>query len=127
MTMLQRSPTFFITRPNVNELADTLRSLEVAEEWMHEIVRRQVIKMQDEMTRRCVDEPDAVAKELIEAIRGQLPRGYRRREALHAAVPAVAAAHRLRARRRPLQEHQEGKASVVTDEIEAIHASRGSR
>ena len=38
--------------------------------------------------------------------------------ALHAALPALAAAHRLRARRRPVPGIAAGKASVVTDEIE---------
>jgi cation diffusion facilitator CzcD-associated flavoprotein CzcO len=45
VTMLQRSPTFFISRPNTNELADTLRDLEVPDEWTHEIVRRQIFKL----------------------------------------------------------------------------------
>ena len=43
VTMLQRSPTFFITGRNANELADTLRQLEIPDEWTHEIVRRKVL------------------------------------------------------------------------------------
>src|SRR5581483_3692646 len=33
VTMLQRTPTFFVVRPNKNELADTLRDLDVPPEW----------------------------------------------------------------------------------------------
>src|SRR3546814_5745598 len=41
ITMLQRSPTYFATGRNVNDLADQLRDLDVPPEWTHEIVRRQ--------------------------------------------------------------------------------------
>ena len=44
VTMLQRSPTFFFAPPNANELADTLRDLDVPEEWTHEIVRRKFLQ-----------------------------------------------------------------------------------
>ena len=40
---LQRSPTWFFPAPNANELADTLRMLEVDESWIHEIVRRKIL------------------------------------------------------------------------------------
>ncbi len=40
VTMLQRSPTYFIPARNANDLADQLRQLEVDEAWIHEIVRR---------------------------------------------------------------------------------------
>lgn len=39
LTMLQRSPTYYWTKKNQNELADTLRKLDVPDEWVHEIVR----------------------------------------------------------------------------------------
>jgi len=41
--MLQRSPTFFFVRPNTNELADTLRDLDIPDEWTHEILRRKIV------------------------------------------------------------------------------------
>ena len=44
--------------------------------------------------------------------------GRRRRDAFHAELSALAAAHRLRAGRRLFQGIKAGKASVVTDEIE---------
>src|SRR5262249_57377984 len=76
VTMLQRSPTFFITGRNVNDLAETLRQLEVDEAWIHEIVRRKILYDQAHFTRRCVDEPDVVAKELIGVVRNYLRPDY---------------------------------------------------
>src|SRR6516225_3839048 len=65
VTMLQRSPTYYITGRNANELADTLRALDVKEEWIHEITRRKVLHDQAVFTRRCFSEPEAVKKELL--------------------------------------------------------------
>ncbi len=76
VTLLQRSPTWFFPAPNANELADTLRMLEVDETWVHEIVRRKVLYDQQEMTRRSVEEPEAVKAELLEAARALLPEGF---------------------------------------------------
>jgi cation diffusion facilitator CzcD-associated flavoprotein CzcO len=53
--MLQRSPTFYITGRNANDLADTLRQLDIPSEWTHEIVRRKVLFDQAAFIRRCVD------------------------------------------------------------------------
>src|SRR5262249_25011480 len=60
VTMLQRSPTYFITGRNANDLAETLRQLEVDETWIHEIVRRKILYDQAHFTRRCIEEPDVV-------------------------------------------------------------------
>jgi len=76
VTMLQRSPTFFITGRNVNELAETLRQLQIDEEWIHEIVRRKILYDQAAFTRRCVEEPDVVANELIGVVRNYLGSDY---------------------------------------------------
>ena len=43
VTMLQRSPSYFLAPPTTHELAITLRSLDVPEEWTHEILRRAYI------------------------------------------------------------------------------------
>jgi cation diffusion facilitator CzcD-associated flavoprotein CzcO len=72
VTMLQRSPTWFATGRNANELADTLRALDIPHEWIHEIVRRKVLFDQAHIQRRCVQEPDAVAAELLTAVREAL-------------------------------------------------------
>jgi cation diffusion facilitator CzcD-associated flavoprotein CzcO len=99
VTMLQRSPTYFIPARNANDLADQLRQLEVDEAWIHEIVRRRILRDQSVFTQRSFDEPDKVRDELL-GRRARLSRPrLRRRHALHAVLPAVAPAHRLRARR----------------------------
>ncbi|MEZ5265499.1 MAG: NAD(P)/FAD-dependent oxidoreductase [Acidimicrobiales bacterium] len=72
VTMLQRSPTFFITGRNANDLADQLRELDVDEEWIHEIVRRRILKDQADFTRRCFAEPEQVRKELLYGVRAFL-------------------------------------------------------
>ncbi len=76
VTVLQRSPTYFFAAPNVDELADTLRLLEVDETWVHEIVRRKRLYDQQLMTQRCLDEPDAVAEELKAGIQALLGDKY---------------------------------------------------
>jgi cation diffusion facilitator CzcD-associated flavoprotein CzcO len=120
VTMLQRSPTFFITGRNANELADMLRQLQIPDEWTHEIVRRKVLFEQALFTRRCVSEPEVVRKELLAGVRAALGPGHE----------ALVEEH-FNPRYRPWQQRiafvpdgdlfkavREGKASVVTDQIE---------
>jgi cation diffusion facilitator CzcD-associated flavoprotein CzcO len=118
ITMLQRSPTYFRTGRNAIELAETLRQLQVSEEWIHEIVRRKILFDQDTFTRRSFTEPEAVKDELLGGIRAVLGpdydiethftpsyRPWRQRIAF---VPDADL----------FQGIKSGKASVVTDEIE---------
>jgi cation diffusion facilitator CzcD-associated flavoprotein CzcO len=123
VTMLQRSPTFFITGRNVNDLAETLRQLQVDEAWVHEIVRRKILYDQAAFTRRCVEEPDAVAAELIGVVRNFLgpefdverhfkPR-YRPWRQRIAFIPNGDLFHAIKA----------GRVSVATDEIESFNAA----
>ena len=120
--MLQRSPTYFITGRNANELADTLRELDIRPDWIHEIVRRKVLHDQATFTRRCVAEPEAVKAELLNAARAALgpelehtvdtiftPR-YRPWQQRAAFIPDADLFRSIRA----------GQASVVTDEIETF-------
>ena len=76
VTMLQRSPTFFFVRPNANELADSLRELDVPEEWTHEIVRRRILHDQAEATQLALEYPNEARELLLEAIRPLLPEGF---------------------------------------------------
>ena len=76
VTMLQRSPTYFVVRPNSNELADQLRALEIPDEWTHEIVRRQLIKMQSDVARMSFESPELMRAFLLDAIRPLLPEGF---------------------------------------------------
>jgi len=73
VTVLQRSPTYFIPGRNANDLADTLRALQVDETWIHEIVRRKILYDMDVFTRRCFEEPETVTKELLDAVGLFLP------------------------------------------------------
>lgn len=72
VTLLQRSPTYFFPAPNKNELADVLRQIGVREDWVHDIVRKKVLFDQQEMTRRSIEEADAVRQELLEGVRAFL-------------------------------------------------------
>ena len=120
LTMLQRSPTFYITGRNVNELAEMLRELEVPEEWVHEIVRRKILKDQAVFAHRAFHEPEAVKRELLAGVRKILgpdfdvdthftPR-YRPWRQRVAFIPDGDMFRAIR----------DGKAEVVTDEIESF-------
>jgi cation diffusion facilitator CzcD-associated flavoprotein CzcO len=123
VTMLQRSPTYFVSRPNVNELADTLRSLEIPEEWTHEIVRRKALQDQALVTKLSFEEPEWVRTELLNGVRAELPEGYdvethftpkyRPWQQRLAMVPDGDLFKGISA----------GLASVVTDEIETFNAT----
>jgi monooxygenase len=120
VTMLQRSPTFFFARPKTHELAETLRALDVPDEWTHEILRRAHIAESDELTRMSFESPDELRAFLIESMRPQLPEGfdidrhfnpsYRPWQQRLAVVPDGDLFTALR----------EGTASVVTDTIETF-------
>ena len=123
VTMLQRSPTYFVARPNSNELADTLRELDIPEEWTHEIVRRKILHDQEQVVRLSAEFPDLVRDELFKGIRAILGDDYdvgphftpayqpwRQRLAV---IPDGDLFHSIAA----------GDASVVTDEIEAFTES----
>jgi cation diffusion facilitator CzcD-associated flavoprotein CzcO len=118
VTMLQRSPTYFLTGRNANALAEELRALQVEETWIHEIVRRKILHDQAVFTKRAFEEPEAVKRDLLAAVRAHLGpdydvdahftpsyRPWRQRIAF---VPDADLFKAINS----------GKASVVTDEIE---------
>ncbi len=72
VTMLQRSPTYFRSEKNEIEVATKLRKLQVNEDWIHEIVRREILLMGHEFTDRCFSEPETVKTELISVARKYL-------------------------------------------------------
>jgi monooxygenase len=120
VTMLQRSPTFFFARPRTHALAETLRALDVPDEWTHEILRRAYIAESDEITRMSFESPDELRALLIESMRPLLPEGfdidkhfnprYRPWQQRLAVLPDGDLFTALR----------EGRASVVTDTIETF-------
>ena len=123
VTMLQRSPTYFRTAANANEMADTLRQLDVPQEWTHEIVRRKVLFDQSAFTKRAMLEPEVVKRELVENVRSYLGENfdvekhfsphYRPWQQRLAFIPDADLFRSVAA----------GKASVVTDDIECFTAN----
>jgi len=116
-TVLQRSPTYFYPAPNKNELADTLRELEIDESWIHEIVRRKTLHDQQLMTRVCLEQGELAREQLLAGVRAYLPEEL--------------VAEHFTPRYRPWQQRLayvpdgdlfkgilSGKASMVTDEID---------
>jgi len=72
ITMLQRSPTYFWTGENRNELADQLRELDVPEQWVHEIVRRSILKLAKDIQSLAASDPELIKEELSKVIRETL-------------------------------------------------------
>ena len=120
VTVLQRSPTYFIPGRNVDDLADTLRQLQIDETWVHEIVRRKRLFDQKAVTEMSFQQPDALKEFLLEGVRTLLPEGYDMKH--------------FTPNYRPWQQRiafvpdgdlfagiREGKASMVTDEIETFN------
>ena len=118
VTMLQRSPTFYLTGRNAIPIADQLRDLEVDETWIHEITRKQQLYNGAVFAQRSRNEPEIVKQELIDALREPLGpdydiethftpnyRPWRQRVAF---VPDADLFTSI----------SSGRASVVTDEIE---------
>src|SRR6266536_2510353 len=120
VTMLQRSPTYFYAPPTTHELAVMLGPLDLPDEWMHEIMRRQYITQYHWLARASFEAPDELHEFLIESMRPLLPEGfdidkhftprYRPWQQRIAVVPDGDLFAALR----------EGKASVVTDTIETF-------
>ena len=118
VTMLQRSPTYFIPGRNAIDIAEQLRALQVDEAWIHEITRRQILKMQDEFTTRSKEDPESVKAELLGAVKLFLGEDYD----IEKHFTPKYRPWRQRIAFIPdgdlFQGIASGKASVVTDEIE---------
>ena len=76
VTVVQRTPTYYTPGANRNDLAETLRELEVDETWIHEIVRRKIIREQTIFTKMAREEPEKVRKELLAGVRAILGPDY---------------------------------------------------
>jgi cation diffusion facilitator CzcD-associated flavoprotein CzcO len=120
VTLLQRTPTYFIPARNDNELATTLRQIQLDDALIHEIVRRKLIFDQSEFARRSIEESEAVREELLAGVRAFLGPDYDIEK-------------HFTPKYRPWQQRvafipdgdlfqgiTSGKASVVTDEIECF-------
>ncbi len=120
VTMLQRSPSYFLAPPLTHELAITLRQLDIPEEWTHEILRRAYTAQFNELARLAHEAPDELHAFLMESMRPLLPEGFDVEK-------------HLTPRYRPWQQRiaivpegdlfaalREGRASIVTDTIETF-------
>jgi cation diffusion facilitator CzcD-associated flavoprotein CzcO len=118
VTMLQRSPTYFVTGRNANALADTLRELDIRPDWIHEIVRRKILFDQAALQRRAFGDPEGLKRDLLANVRAHVG-------------PEVDVDRHFTPAYRPWRQRiafipdgdlfravREGQASVVTDEIE---------
>ena len=76
ITMLQRSPTYFVTGRNANELVEALRELDIDEAWIHEIARRKILHDQEQFMQLSATEPEFVRQELFAGIREYLGEDY---------------------------------------------------
>ena len=122
VTVLQRSPTYFIPGRNVDDLADTLRQLEIDEKWIHEIVRRKRLFDGKAVTEMSFNQPEELKAFLLDGVKALLPEDYDMKHF----TPSY----------RPWQQRiafvpdgdlfagiKAGKATMVTDEIETFNAT----
>ncbi len=117
VTMLQRSPTYFVATENRIKLADQLRSLDVDEEWVHEIVRRKIVVDRQVFLKKTKEDTALVKQEMLDKLLEYLPQetidehftpSYRPWQQRVAAVPNGDL----------FQSISSGQASVETDTIE---------
>ncbi len=117
VTMLQRSPTYFNPSRNANDLADTLREIQVDEATIHEITRKKILFDQAMFTRTAAHQPEVARQMLLDGVRSYLG-------------PDFDIATHFEPSYRPWQQRvafvpdgdlfeaiKSGKASVVTDQI----------
>jgi monooxygenase len=120
VTMVQRSPSYFLAPPGRLELAETLASLDIPADWTHEILRRAYIARSDELVKTAFEAPGELHRFFIESMRPQLPEDfdidrhftprYRPWQQRIGLVPEGDFFTALRS----------GKASIVTDTIETF-------
>ena len=120
VTMLQRSPTYFFPAPNVDELAEMLRPLDVSDELIHDLVRKKKLHDQQAVAQLSVEAPELVKDELLTMAREYLPADfdldthfsprYRPWQQRLAFLPDGDL----------FQGFRDGKASVVTDQIDTF-------
>jgi cation diffusion facilitator CzcD-associated flavoprotein CzcO len=117
VTVLQRSPTYFIPQANVNEFMELLKPLGLDPQLAHEIVRRKVVVDSDTLTRRCFEEPEAVVAELLAGIEA-----YLGPDAVKAHFTPSYLPWRQRIAILPdgdmMEEIRKGRVSMVTDHID---------
>jgi len=72
VTMLQRSPTYYATDFSAQALADELNALNIEPAWFHEIMRRKVLINEGIFIDRCMNDSEAVKREMIDNVRAHV-------------------------------------------------------
>jgi monooxygenase len=75
VTMLQRSPTYMISRPFKDALANFLRKV-LPDKWAYAITRAKNIFMQQQLYHRTRSNPEGVRKMLLDGVRRELGTDY---------------------------------------------------
>lgn len=129
LTMLQRSPTYFVPAENRNRLANMLREIEIDEQTIHEIVRKKYVYDQGRFLQKTLTHPDEATEDLLKPLREYLTQEqidehftpkYR---PWHQRIAVVPDGDLLKAIR-------DGEAEIVTDHIDrfdenGIHLKSG--
>lgn len=123
LTMLQRSPTYFTVGRNAVPLADELRELNVDENWIHEIVRRKMSRDREVLTGRARQEPEQFKQDLLNGIKAQLGEDFDVDTHFNPRYRPWTQRIAFDPDGRLFRAFREGKASVVTDEIERFTES----
>ncbi len=72
IVQIQRSPSYYFPSPNEYPLATQLRQLDIPREWIHEIVRQQLLKEHNDWVRHSLDNPDVATEEMLGSVREAL-------------------------------------------------------
>lgn len=129
LTMLQRSPTYFVPAENKNRLANMLREIDIDEHTIHDIVRKKYVHDQGRFLQKTLTHPEQAKEDLLGPLREYLTQeqidehftpSYR---PWHQRIAVVPDGDLLKAIR-------DGEAEIVTDHIErfdetGIHLKSG--
>jgi cation diffusion facilitator CzcD-associated flavoprotein CzcO len=75
VTMLQRTPTYMVSRPSEDGLANFLRKI-LPSKWAYALVRKKNVLMQQFIFRRARTKPEGIKNALIKGIREELGEDY---------------------------------------------------
>ncbi len=75
VTMLQRSPTYVVSRPDTDHLANTMRKV-LPDRIAYDLTRRKNVAMQQMIYKRTRTQPDQVKAKLLDMVRDELGPDY---------------------------------------------------
>ena len=75
VTMLQRSPTYMVSRPSQDGIANALRSF-LPDSWAYNLTRIKNIGLQQFIYQRCRKFPEQAKHRIVDMLRPLLPAGY---------------------------------------------------